>query len=275
MALALQQTGVHLVVVRGRQHAGQQRHRALVEHPGRRPGLVALDVAVGRVVGARGDAGELQRPATDPHAVVVAVGERDRTTGHDLVELGGGRQAAGERRHRPAAALDPVEVGVGAGVVGDVAEVGAALERQAAQVAPEPLEPALHRVDVRVGEAREEQPAIEVHDLRTGRRRVVTDRGDPAVDHDDVADPPAVDEAVEDRCVAEDRGAHGDILLIPTWDAPAARPGSPRRRGSRSAPRAARARSCRCPPSPGRPDRRARATRRRSRGRAPGSRGCR
>ena len=192
-----------------------RRHRALVQHAGRVPAVVPLDVPVRGVVGAGGDAGDLERPGVDPHPVVVAVGQRDRPVGHDLVQLGGGRQATGEGGHRPAAALDPGEVGVRGGMLADVREIGTTIGRQPAQVAAEPLEAALHRVDVGVGEAGQEQSARGVHDGGAPRRDVLADGGDPAIAHDDVTDPPAVDRAVEDRCVAEDRGAHPAILHRP------------------------------------------------------------
>ena len=78
--------------------------------------------AAGR--GCRGvDARELERPAVDPGAVVVAVGQEHRPVGDDRVEVGRGRRAAGERRHRPAAAEDPGQLGVGGGVRRDRGEV--------------------------------------------------------------------------------------------------------------------------------------------------------
>ena len=74
------------------------------------------------------------------------------------------------------------------GVVTDVREVGAAVGGQPAQVAPEPLETALDRVDVGVGEAGQQQSPGHVDDGRAGRRPVHADTGDPAALDDDVAD---------------------------------------------------------------------------------------
>ena len=71
----------------------------------------------------------------------------------------------------------------------------------------QPFEPALHRVDVRVGEARQQQGPVAVDDRRADRASDA-DRRDPPVDDHDVADPSEVGDAVEDRCVAEDRRAH-------------------------------------------------------------------
>ena len=60
--------------------------------------------------------------AVDPGAVTVAVGEEDRPVGDDRVEGLTRRGAAREVLHRPAAADDPLEVGVRRGVRRDDGE---------------------------------------------------------------------------------------------------------------------------------------------------------
>ncbi len=91
-------------------------------------------------------------------------------------------------------------------------EVGGRVGGQVAEVAAEPLEAALHRVDVGVGEAGQQQPAVDVHDPGARDGDVGADRGDPAVLDQDLPDPAAVAEPVEDGGVAEDGGAHRAIL---------------------------------------------------------------
>ena len=114
----------------------------------------------------------------------------------------------------------------------DVREVGGAVDRQAAQVAGQPLEPALHRVDVRVGEARQEQRPAAVDDLGAGRAQRAADRHDAAVAHEHVADVAEVAEAVEDACVGEDGVPHRAVSVIAPGNA-----GAARGRGRRTATR--------------------------------------
>ncbi|GAA3421568.1 hypothetical protein GCM10018952_68640 [Streptosporangium vulgare] len=162
--------GLHqrVVQVTRRGTGGEQAdqvHRALVQHAARRAVGVALDPAVGGVGGVTGDPGQLQGPAVHPRGVVVALDQVDRAV--DDVELGAVRQAAGEGRHVPAAAVDPLVARVGGGVGGDPLQI----PRQAVdpgQVAPGPLQARLHRVEVRVGEPGGEQPAVQVDGLVAG-----------------------------------------------------------------------------------------------------------
>ena len=173
VGLAGKQSGAVVGAGGAGQVPGDQGGRALVEGAARVAVRVPLDAAVGRVRRVPGDARELQRPGVDPGAVVVAVGQEHRPVRHHGVEVGGERRAARERRHRPAAAEDPLDVGAAVGVRADRGEVLlAGVELR--QVAPEPLQPALDRVHVRVGEARGEQAAAR------GRRRVRRDRAGPA-----------------------------------------------------------------------------------------------
>ena len=74
-------------------------HRLLLQHArgaARRVALDAAAVGVGRRVG---DAGDLERAAVDPHAVVVAVRQRHGAVRHDGVELVAGGEAAREVAH--------------------------------------------------------------------------------------------------------------------------------------------------------------------------------
>ena len=87
-------------------------HRLLLQHAGGVAGGVALDpagVGVGRRVG---DADRLERLGVEPHAVVVAVGEHHRPVRDHGVEFLAGRQSSWEVAHRPAAAENPVTIGV-------------------------------------------------------------------------------------------------------------------------------------------------------------------
>ena len=111
VALALQQPAVVLLGADPRRQPRDQRHRALVQGAGRMPVGVALDPPVGGVRGVPVDAGELQGAGVDPGAVVVAVRQERRPVRDDRVEVGGGRRPTRERRHRPAAAQDPLELG--------------------------------------------------------------------------------------------------------------------------------------------------------------------
>jgi hypothetical protein len=145
--------------------------RAFLQHPGRRPARVALDPPVGRVRGVPGDAGQLQRPAVDPGAVVIPVRQEGRPVRDHGVERGGGGQPAGERLQRPAAAGDPRVLRVGARVAADRRQVLVrALER--GQVAAAELEAGEDRVDVRVLEAGHEQPTGQVDPLGAGAGQV-------------------------------------------------------------------------------------------------------
>ena len=65
--------------------------------------------------------------------------------------------------------------GMGVGVVADVREIGAAVGGEPAQVAGEPLEPALDGVDVGVGEAGQQEAARHVDDVAPTGVDVVAD----------------------------------------------------------------------------------------------------
>ncbi len=114
---------------------------------------------------------------------MVPVGEVDRTVRDDGVEQLPGRQTALEALHRPAAAGDPLLVGVGVGVGADPLQVVGHPDGSG-EVADGQLGAAEDGVDVRVLEARQQQLAGEVDDLGVRADQVpdlvVADRGDPA-----------------------------------------------------------------------------------------------
>ncbi len=171
VALPGEESPVVVVGVVGRRVAGDQLHGPLVEGAGGVPVGVPLDAAVRRVRRPGVDPGQLERPAVDPCPVVVPVGQVDRPVGHHPVEVGRGRSAAGEGRHRPASAEDPRHLRVVGGVRRDGGEV-AVPALHLGQVAPDPLESALDGVHVGIHEPRREQPSpeIDVLDARPRRR---------------------------------------------------------------------------------------------------------
>ncbi len=93
--------------------------RAFVQHAARRAVVVALVPAVGRVRRRCVDAGTFQRGRVHPRAVDVAVEQERRTAAGDRVEILAARRRAREVLERPAAAGDPLRVGVGRDVAGD------------------------------------------------------------------------------------------------------------------------------------------------------------
>ena len=173
-----------------------------MERPGRVAVGVALDAAVRRVGRLPGDAGDLERAAADPGAVVVTVGQEDRTSRDDGVQVDGQRVAVGERRHRPAAAEDPLVVRPPVGVGADRREVLLA-GRVLGQVAAQSLQPALDRVDVGVGEAGRDE-SFDLDDVGPSGLQPGADRHDPAVTDQDVP-APQVPVPVEDGAAAEQR----------------------------------------------------------------------
>ena len=138
-----------------------QPHGAVVQHAGGPAGPVAFDPPVGRVRGARVEAGQLQRGGVDPGAVVIAVGQERGPAAGDRVQVRGGGQAAGERRHGPAAAQHP-GAGGPPGTVGGHRGQGVLPGPQAQQVAPQALQAAGHRVHVRVAERGQHEPSPQV-----------------------------------------------------------------------------------------------------------------
>ena len=97
--------------------------------------------------------------------MAVAVHEEGRPVGHDRVEVGLERRAAGKGVHRPAVAEDPLAVGMLGCVACDRLE--ALLARLGlVERALELREPAVRRVEVRVLEAGEHHAAAELDDAR-------------------------------------------------------------------------------------------------------------
>ena len=167
VGLPLHQGRVVLLPRRARQQARDQRGRPLVQRAARPPVRVPLDASVGGVGGPAVDAGELDRARVDPRAVVVAVGQVDGPVRHHRVEVGGQRGPAGERRHRPPSADDPRQVRAVGGVLPDGPEVVLA-GLPPREVAAQPLETTLDRMDVGVDEARHDQAAGHVDHLGSG-----------------------------------------------------------------------------------------------------------
>ncbi|GAA3146279.1 hypothetical protein GCM10017687_74030 [Streptomyces echinatus] len=182
MPLGVQQRGQPVGGTGGRGEPADQLHRALLERAARLAGGVALDPPVGRVGGAPADPGQLQRPAVDPGTVVVPVGQIHRPVRDDGVQQLLRRRTARERLHGPAAAEDPLplRMGVGVGAYGGHGLLG---RRPSGQIALGQFEPGRHRMDVRVLEAGQQQPAGQVHHLgaRPGEfaHLRVSDGGDP------------------------------------------------------------------------------------------------
>ena len=164
-------------------------------------------VSARRIRGMPIDTGELHGFRVDPGTVVVAVGDEDRPVRDDRVELGRCRYAAAEVRQAPAAADDPLDVGVFVGVLLDHAH-RLPTPPGVRQVALRPLHPGLGRVNVRVREAREQQPTSEVGYFRRRDGQLpnllrVGDHDDPTVTDPD-GEVPAMPITIEDVPVDED-----------------------------------------------------------------------
>ena len=157
----------------------------LVQRSRRRAVRVAFDPAIGRVGGCRRDAGELEGARVDPDPVPVAVREVDQPVRDDAVEVLGAGRAAREVVQRPAAARDPLHVGIARRVVGDGGEVGVETA-EVVEVAAKLLQPGLHRVDVGILEPGRDGPSAELHHARPGTDMaadvlVAADGDDPSV----------------------------------------------------------------------------------------------
>ena len=209
------------VILRGQQrpvpvfgggYGHEPRHQAggaLLQHAHRLAALVLLDPAVGRVRSAGVDARQAQCCAVYPGPMAVSVRqEGGAVPGHRVQRLPG-RDAAGERGHRPAAARYPRLVGVLARIGRDDLQVAVRCVG-AAQVAAPHLVPGEHRVSMRVDEAGQQRAAVQVD--RLGRvwpagglqrlRRAHSGDGAPAGPDAGARGKEAA--AVEDRPVAEE-----------------------------------------------------------------------
>ncbi len=187
MALPLQERLDEPLGRLGRQEPVDQAHRALVQRAAGGTGRIALDPPVRGVGRLAGDAGERERTGVDPGTVSVTVRQERRAIGHDGVEVLCRRCASGERRHLPSAPEDPLVVRVRGRIPGDPVEVLLA-GGQSGQIAAEHVQPAPHRVHVRVLETGHQQSAGEVDHLglRPDQRRdVVPHRADEPVRHGD------------------------------------------------------------------------------------------
>ncbi len=99
--------------------------------------------------------------------MVVAIGQERRPVPHDGVEVLRSGCASVERLHRPPAAHDPRQFRVCVGIAADGSEGGTGIAG-AGEVAAGVLEARHHRMDVRVLESGQQEPAGEVDDLGAG-----------------------------------------------------------------------------------------------------------
>ncbi len=136
-----------------RQEPRDEEPRALLKGAAGSTIGIALDPSVGRVCRRCIDPGQLERLAVDPGGVAIAAIEIDRAIRDDPVEVGAIRDPAGKVGERPAAALDPRQIGVRPGICRDDLEEPIEPGR-APQVALEPLETRADWMDVRVTESR-------------------------------------------------------------------------------------------------------------------------
>ncbi len=194
MRLGREQAGPQLGRAGRRDQFRDQAHGPVVQHAGGPARGVAFDPPVGRVGRARVDPGPVQGRGIDPGAVMIAVRQEGRPSAGHRVQVRRGRQAAGKGGHGPAAAEHP-GIWVQAGTVGG--DRGQALlpGPQSDQVAAQALQPAGHRVHVRITERRHRQlPAQLDHaGARTGDLLdllVRADRLDQAAAHGRSLDEP-------------------------------------------------------------------------------------
>ncbi len=177
-----------------------------------------LDPAVGRVRRVAADPGQGQGTRVHPDAVAIAVREHDRPVRHDRVEQLLRRGPVRVVRHIPAAALDPGQVGMRLRVGADRLDDGGRAARDVVEAAPDPVQPAVGRVDVSVAEAGQRHPPGQVDPpgpWPDERRDVPSqpDRDDPPVaDGAGLARPPS---AVH----RHDRSARQDEVggLVEAW----------------------------------------------------------
>ena len=170
----------------------------LVEEALRRAVRQALDDGSVPAGVAAADAGAAQQFAVDPLRVHVVVVQTDRTIGDDTVERGGRHLRHRHLREVPAAAADGRKLRPLRGEAGHTVQAlldGAAI----AELHLEELAGRVHRVQVRVDEARQDEAAAEVHGPRArtgplGGLHHAPQRRDPAVLHGQrlVARPPRV-----------------------------------------------------------------------------------
>ena len=147
-----------------RRHAVRdQPHGPVVQRARGLAGFVPLDPPVDRVGGVGVDAREPQSRGVHPGAVVVPVGQEGGPPAGHRVQVRRRRQAAGERRHGPAAAEHPAARGQGRTVVGHRVQAFVP-GPQAEQVTAQALQAAADRVHVRVAEGGQRQPPAQVDD---------------------------------------------------------------------------------------------------------------
>ena len=160
----------------GRDVSLDERHRSFLQRALRLARCVPLDPPVDGVGRRSVDAREAQRGAVHPRRMAVPVRQEHRPIRHHGVEHGAVGYAAGEDVHGPSAAQDPRLVGMRVGVCADQLDV-AVRRMDLAEVAPQAVETAATRVDVRVLEPRQQRASGQVD--RLGRRSA--DLADPIV----------------------------------------------------------------------------------------------
>jgi hypothetical protein len=161
MPLGMQQGGEPIRRGGRRREPADVLHSPFLKHPDGLARRVPFEPAVCRIGRVPCDTGEFQRAAVDPGAVVVAVGQIHRPVRYDRVQQRLRRRTALEGLHGPAAAGDPLSVGVRVGVrPNDGKRVPGRL--RPGQVALGELQARRHRVDVRVLEPGQEQPSGEI-----------------------------------------------------------------------------------------------------------------
>jgi hypothetical protein len=174
-------------------------------------GVVSFDPAVGRIGRRPVDAGDIERAGVHPGAVMVPVRQEHRPVRDNPVEACGSGCSAWEGGHGPPAAENPRSFGVRLRVSADRIEVEPLDVVGSAQVAADALQASLDRVDVRIDESRDDEPACSIDDRGlTGRMQTTYRRHNLVVD-DHVADSAEVGVPVEHSTVAKN-GEHCSSL---------------------------------------------------------------
>ncbi len=169
MALAPDQSRLHLGVRLRRHHLLHQAHGALMQSSLGSPVRAPLDATVGGIGGGGRDSRPAQGGAVGPGAVAVPVGEEGGAVGHESVEHLDRRAGAVEPILRPPTTRDPLPLRVVTGIGGDDRagrlEVGGVEE-----IAGQELGSTVVGVDVGIGESGGEEAAFQVDDV--GPRQV-------------------------------------------------------------------------------------------------------
>lgn len=187
MLLGQQQGGQPLRRGGRRDQPPDQQGRALVQRALGRSVGGALDPAVGRVRGAGVQPSQGQRARVHPRAVPVPVGQVGGPVRQHLVQQLAAGRAAREPFHPPAAAGDPLMIGMRVRVGPDPVQCAGRV-RRVREIAAQHGEARERRVHVRVLEAGQHRSAAQVHHAGPGTGQlthgVVGAHGDdPATAH--------------------------------------------------------------------------------------------